>query len=72
VFALGAFAYVSWVFPGDGWSFLAAPTESLAGWAVDAGDGWTLRSDTGDLAVQYEHTLVATRRGPVVVTLAGA
>ena len=36
VFALGAFAYVSWVFPGDGWSFLAAPTESLAGWAADA------------------------------------
>lgn len=36
VFAVGAFAYVSWVFPGDGWSFLAAPTESLAGWAVDA------------------------------------
>ncbi|HWF78138.1 MAG TPA: hypothetical protein VN694_13290 [Caulobacteraceae bacterium] len=26
----------------------------------------------GDLAVQYEHTLVATRRGPVVVTLAAA
>jgi hypothetical protein len=33
-FALGAFAYVSWVFPGSGWSFLAAPTESLAGWAA--------------------------------------
>ena len=41
-----------------------------ANWAVDTDDGWTLRSDTGDLAVQYEHTLVATRRGPVVVTLA--
>lgn len=36
VFALGAFAYVSWVFPGSGWSFLAAPAESLAGWAADA------------------------------------
>ncbi len=34
VFAVGAFAYVSWVFPGSGWSFLAAPTESLAGWAA--------------------------------------
>jgi hypothetical protein len=34
VFALGAFAYVSWVFPGSGWSFLAAPAESLAGWAA--------------------------------------
>jgi hypothetical protein len=36
VFALGAFAYVSWVFPGSGWSFLAAPAESLAGWAAEA------------------------------------
>jgi hypothetical protein len=36
VFALGAFAYVSWVFPGSGWSFLATPAESLAGWAADA------------------------------------
>jgi hypothetical protein len=35
VFALGAFAYVSWVFPGSGWSFLASPSESLAGWAAD-------------------------------------
>ncbi|HWE98886.1 MAG TPA: type I methionyl aminopeptidase [Caulobacteraceae bacterium] len=43
-----------------------------ANWAIDTGDGWTLRGDTGDLAVQYEHTLVATRRGPVVVTLGGA
>ena len=33
---VGAFAYVSWVFPGSGWSFLAAPAESLAGWAADA------------------------------------
>jgi hypothetical protein len=41
VFALGAFAYVSWVFPGSGWSFLAAPAESLAGWAADAGQGFT-------------------------------
>jgi methionyl aminopeptidase len=41
-----------------------------AEWAVETGDGWTLRSDTGDLAVQYEHTLVATHRGPLVVTLA--
>ena len=36
VFAIGAFAYVSWVFPGSGWSFLAAPAESLAGWSVGA------------------------------------
>jgi methionyl aminopeptidase len=39
-------------------------------WAVETGDGWTLRADGGHPTVQYEHTLVATRRGPVIVTLA--
>jgi methionyl aminopeptidase len=39
-------------------------------WAIDTGDGWTLRADGGHPAVQYEHTLVATKRGPVIVTLA--
>ena len=38
-------------------------------WAVETGDGWTLRAEGGHPTVQYEHTLVATRRGPVVVTL---
>jgi hypothetical protein len=33
VFCVGAFAYVAWVFPGAGWSFLTAPAESLATWA---------------------------------------
>jgi hypothetical protein len=32
VFCVGAFSYVSWVFPGSGWSFLAAPSQSLAAW----------------------------------------
>ena len=32
VFAVGAFYYLAWVFPGAGWSFLAAPAESLAAW----------------------------------------
>jgi methionyl aminopeptidase len=41
-----------------------------AHWAVEAGDGWTLRAEGGHPTVQYEHTLVATRGGPVVVTLA--
>jgi membrane protein XagC len=31
-FAIAAFTYVSWVFPGDGWTFLAAPTQSLSMW----------------------------------------
>lgn len=34
VFAAAAFYYISWVFPGDGWNFLAAPSESLSTWAA--------------------------------------
>ena len=33
-FAIGAFAYVSWIFPGAGWTFFAAPAESLATWSA--------------------------------------
>jgi methionyl aminopeptidase len=39
-------------------------------WAVDGDDEWTLRADTGRPTVQYEHTLVATKRGAVVLTAA--
>jgi hypothetical protein len=50
VFAVAAFCYVAWVFPGAGWSFLAAPAESLSAWSVGMarvfGDGLT-----GSLAV---------------------
>jgi hypothetical protein len=34
LFGIGCFAYVSWVFPGAGWSFIAAPTESLSSWSA--------------------------------------
>jgi len=34
VFAIAAFSYVSWIFPGDGWTFLPAPTQSLSLWAA--------------------------------------
>ncbi len=34
IFAIGAFSYVSWVFPGDGWTFFAAPAESLSLWTA--------------------------------------
>jgi hypothetical protein len=33
-FAVLAFSYMSWVFPGSGWSFLVAPTEGTATWAA--------------------------------------
>jgi len=43
VFAIAAFSYVSWIFPGDGWTFFAAPTQSLSIWSVSEsrlfGDG---------------------------------
>lgn len=34
VFAIAAFSYVSWIFPGAGWTFLAAPTQSLSLWSA--------------------------------------
>ncbi len=50
LFAISAFSYVSWVFPGDGWTFFAAPTQSLSRWAASEshllGDGALLSLDT--------------------------
>ena len=37
-------------------------------WVVPGDDGWTLRTSDGSLAAQYEHTVVVTSRGPLVVT----
>lgn len=55
----------------EGLVFTLEPFLSLgAGWVEEGDDGWTLRPPGGEPTVQYEHTLVATRRGPVVVTLA--
>lgn len=34
IFGIAAFVYVSWVFPGAGWSYFAAPAESLSTWSV--------------------------------------
>jgi methionyl aminopeptidase len=54
----------------EGLVFTLEPFLSLgADWVEETGDGWTLRPLGGEPTVQYEHTLVATRRGPVVVTL---
>jgi methionyl aminopeptidase len=38
--------------------------------AVGGDDEWTLFANGGHPTVQYEHTVVATRRGPLVLTLA--
>jgi methionyl aminopeptidase len=36
--------------------------------AVQDSDGWTLRSSDGSLGAQFEHTMIVTGRGPIVVT----
>ncbi len=55
---------------GEGLVFTIEPFLSLGDdWVEETGDGWTLRPVGGRPAVQYEHTLVATRNGPLVLTL---
>jgi methionyl aminopeptidase len=55
----------------DGLVFTLEPFLSLgAQWAVDGDDGWTLYADRPAATVQYEHTMVATRNGAVITTLA--
>ena len=41
-----------------------------ADWVEEDDDGWTLRPPHHQPTVQYEHTLVATSRGPLILTLA--
>jgi methionyl aminopeptidase len=55
----------------DGLVFTIEPFLSLGGHMADdrGDDGWTLISSPAAPCVQYEHTLVATPRGAVVVTL---
>ena len=59
----------------EGLVFTVEPFLSLgAEWAEDGGedgDAWTLFSSPCAPTVQYEHTVVATRNGPLVVTLPG-
>ncbi len=53
----------------EGSVFTVEPFLSTASdWVEQADDGWTLFADPGNLTVQYEHTLVATKRGPLVLT----
>lgn len=55
----------------EGLVFTLEPFLSLGSdWAVEGDDGWTLSADTGRPTVQYEHTLVATKSGALVLTLA--
>ena len=55
----------------EGLVFTIEPFLSLgAQWVEERKDGWTLYPPGGEATVQYEHTLVATRNGPVILTLA--
>lgn len=55
----------------EGLVFTIEPFLSLgADWVDERDDGWSLYPAMLEPTVQYEHTLVATRRGPVVLTLA--
>jgi methionyl aminopeptidase len=48
------------------------PFLSLGGLLADSGpDGWTLRSRPAAPVVQYEHTVMATRSGPLILTRPG-
>ena len=56
---------------GEGLVFTIEPFLALGDdWVDELDDGWTLRPSRGGPAVQYEHTLVATKNGPVILTLA--
>ena len=55
----------------EGLVFTVEPFLSLgAEWAQDGDDPWTLYSSPEAPTVQYEHTVVATRNGPLIVTIA--
>ncbi|HWK41066.1 MAG TPA: type I methionyl aminopeptidase [Croceibacterium sp.] len=55
----------------EGLVFTIEPFLSLgAEWVEERADGWSLRPPRLQPTVQYEHTLVATRRGPLILTMA--
>ncbi|MBB4006425.1 type I methionyl aminopeptidase [Allorhizobium taibaishanense] len=55
----------------EGQVFTIEPFLSLGGqWAEDGDDPWTLYSDPKAPTVQFEHTVVATKNGPLILTLA--
>lgn len=56
----------------EGLVFTVEPFLSLgADFAENGDDPWTLYSQPSAPTVQYEHTVVATRQGPLVLTLTG-
>src|SRR5690606_1736979 len=39
-----------------------------ADFAEESGDGWTLTTGDGSLVAQYEHSLIVTEAGPIILT----
>lgn len=57
---------------GKGMVMTVEPFLSRGGlWASDGEDGWTLYSEPYAPTVQFEHTVVATDRGAIIVTSPG-
>lgn len=55
----------------EGLVFTIEPFLSMGGmWAEDGDDPWTLYSEPKAPTVQFEHTVVATKNGPLIITLA--
>ncbi len=55
----------------EGMVFTIEPFLSTgAEWANEAGDGWTLVTAPHHRTAQFEHTLVVTRNGPLLLTVA--
>jgi methionyl aminopeptidase len=53
----------------DGMVLAVEPFLSVsASFVVDDPDGWTLRTSDGSLVAQFEHTMVVTNGGPIVLT----
>jgi hypothetical protein len=68
VFSAAAFAYVSWVFPGSGWSFLIAPVEGMSTWTASFTHGLG-GAMTGLIALDaaIATTLASVFGAPIVV-----
>ena len=56
----------------EGLVFTVEPFLSLgAEFAEDGDDPWTLYSQPKALTAQYEHTVIASRSGPLILTMPG-
>ncbi len=70
LFVVAAFTYVSWVFPGDGWSFFAAPAQSLSLWRVAVAEFYG-NGLSGVLVIDASFVMAATlvASAPVAVAM---